>query len=388
MSTSFISKHENVDRAQGNCDMNIQTLSSDLNRNKTGSIEHFNSIEEDNASCTSGSTGNGLPFFGYPPVQLPPLPINFPLMHQLQWQQVYPMHQYQQIPQGWGQPVLGTAVPYMMGPVPYPLQNTSQFYQVSTDMASNTGNTSVSGFALESSESSDTLMQEAETPSDCLTITDLGEETEENDVMRKDEENVWLGSCDYVEYVHEGGSNLFITWSGSKEELCEKLGNFKLGVRDVFRTSDENVRNVVFESHSIARKAFTMQHIFRLRVVPPKNSSRRWMRNPSPKFLVKFETKRQLIVRKGRAESHDVVGWVPQGCLIYADQLKGHRIRVARCEGMFMFSGGVIMEMNGISNRSDEKGSLGWISFCCKYSKESFVIRRSWNMLSDYIHQE
>jgi len=386
MSTSLNSKHENIDGALGNRDMNIQRLSSVHTNEKIGSIEYSNSIEEDTGSSVSNSTETGVPFFGYAPVLLQPMPMNLPL---IQGQQAYPTHQYQQIPWGWVQvPMSGTAVPYMMGPVSYSQQNNPQSYQVSTNVASNAGNTSLSGCTSECSESSDVRMKSPETHAVCLTTKELAEETEENDVMRNDEENVWLGSCDYLEYLHEDGSNLFITWSGSKPELVEKLDNFKLGVRDVFSTSDENVLNVVFDSHSIARKAFTMQHLIRLRVVPPKNSHRRWIRNPSPTFLVKFETNRQLIVKKGRAESHDVVGYLLKGCLIYADQLKGHRIRVARCEGMFMFPGGEIMEMKGISNKPDKNGPLGWISYCCKYTKECFVSRLSWNMLSDYIYHE
>lgn len=207
-------------------------------------------------------------------------------------------------------------------------------------------------------------------------------------VPRKEEDNLWPGTCNYVEYQRDGGSNLFITWSGSTAKLVEKLLSYKLGVRDVCSTSDENVCNVIFESHPIARKAFTMQHQIRLRIVPPKNSHRIWLRNPSPKFLVKFETKCKLVVRKGKAECHDIVGELLKGCLILADQLKGHRIRVVCCEGSFMFPGGKIVEMKGVPNKSEEKASLGWISYRCKYTKESLVIRRSWNLLSDYIYRE
>lgn len=236
--------------------------------------------------------------------------------------------------------------------------------------------------------SSDALMKKSKMTSNCSSFHEIVGKTERQDVQTKEEKDVWLGSCNYVEYWHEGGSNLFITWSGSKAELVEKLQSFKLEVREVFCTSDRNVCNVIFESHPIARKAFTMQHLIRLRIVPPKSSHRIWMRNPSPKFLVQFETKRQLVVRKGKAECHDIVGELLKGCLIMADQLKGHRIRVVCCEGSFMFPGGKIVEMKGVPNESNEKTSFGWISYRCKYTKESLVIRRSWNMLSDYIYNE
>jgi len=236
--------------------------------------------------------------------------------------------------------------------------------------------------------SNNLLMKQPNITGDCCSINELSEKTERNGVNVKDGENVWIGSCNYVEYQHEGSSNLFITWSGTKAELVEKFQNFKLEVLDVLSTSDSNVCNVIFKSHPIARKAFTMQSLIQLRIVPPKNSHRIWLRNPSPKFLVKFETKCRLVVRKGKAECHDIVGELLKGCLISADQLKGNRIRVVCCDGSFMFPGGKIVEMKGVPSKLDDKASLGWISYRCKYTKESLVIRRSWNMVSDYIYQE
>jgi len=103
---------------------------------------------------------------------------------------------------------------------------------------------------------------------------ELAENTEKDVKKRKEKENVWLGSCDYVEYLPEGVSNVFITLSGSKAELYEKLQNFKLEVCDILSTSDENVWNVIFESHPMARKAFFWQNLIRLRIVPPKNTHR------------------------------------------------------------------------------------------------------------------
>jgi len=202
----------------------------------------------------------------------------------------------------------------------------------------------------------------------------------------KEEVNLWTGSLNYEEYQLNGGSNLFITWSGAKEALAEKLQSFKLQVREVLSTGDKNICNVVFESHPIARKAFTMQRQIRVRIVPPKNSQRSWFRNPSPTFLVKFEIKCRLTVRKGKAECHGVVGELLKGCLITADQLKGNRIRVICCEGSFVFPGGKTVEMMGVQSNSSKKTSLGWISHRSKYTNESLVIRRSWNRLEDYVY--
>merc|ERR1719193_801298 len=201
-----------------------------------------------------------------------------------------------------------------------------------------------------------------------------------------EEENLWTGSLNYEEYQFNGGSNLFITWSGPKEALAAKLQSFKLQVREVLSTTDKNICNVVFESHPIARKAFTMQRQIRVRIVPPKNSHRIWFRNPSPTFLVKFETKCRLIVRKGKAECHGVVGELLKGSLITADQLKGNRIRVICCEGSFVFPGGKTVEMMGAQTSSSKKTSLGWISYRSKYTNEFLVIRRSWNKLEDYVY--
>jgi hypothetical protein len=164
------------------------------------------------------------------------------------------------------------------------------------------------------------------------------------------------------------------------------MHSHKLQVRDIFTTVDDNVYNVIFVTHPIARKAFTMQQQIGLRIIPPKNSHRIWLRNPSPKFLVKFETKCRLVVRKGKAECHDVVGELLEGCLISADQLKGHRIRVVGCEGSFKFPGGKIVELKGLPNNSDERASLGWISYRCEHTKEPLVIRKSWNKLGDYLY--
>lgn len=203
----------------------------------------------------------------------------------------------------------------------------------------------------------------------------------------EDDENLWQGNLRYKEW-RNGGSNLFITWSGRKAELVKKLHSFKLKVRNISGTSDKNIVNVIFQTHPIARKAFTMQNQLRVRIVPPKNSRRLWWRNPSANFLVKFETRCQLVVKEGKAECHGVVGELLPGCLITADQLKGDRLRVLCCAGSFKFPGGKIVKMKGDLDTSHEKASLGWVSYRCEHTKATLVIRRSWNKLGDYIYQE
>jgi len=210
-----------------------------------------------------------------------------------------------------------------------------------------------------------------------------------------DVENLWLGNGSYEEYNHNGSSNLFISWHGSESELLIKLQDYKLEVRNVSRCCDDGIFNVVFENHLNARKAFLMQREIRLRMVPPKDSRRHWLRNPSPKFLVKFETRCRLVVKKGKAEFHDIVGDLlmlncqqEKGTIIWADQLKGHHIRVVSCEGNFMFPGGRVVQMKGVPTNSDQKKPLGWIRYRCRYTREPFVTRRSDNKLSDYIYIE
>jgi len=379
----------------------------------------------------------GGPSFAYAPVQVQSMPMGVPLQHQFQPNQVlYPVQQCQPTQDCVPMPLSSTAAPSIMVPVPYSQQIYPEFYQASPSVASSTVSTPIlSCYSTPYGYVSTPVMSSAsctpiQCPTPCLdvppvlnlnhnlqagtipqgiscsinmgpvqpsfpkvsqtppTAYETSQSQAENVVPRKEEEDLWPGTCNYAEYQRDGGSNLFITWSGSKAKLVEKLHSFKLDVRDICGTSDENVCNVIFESHPIARKAFTMQHQIRLRIVPPKSSHRIWLRNPSPKFLVKFETKCKLVVRKGKAECHDIVGELLKGSLICADQLKGHRIRVVCCEGSFMFPGGKIVEMKGVPNKSEEKASLGWISYRCKYTKESLVIRRSWNLLSDYIYRE
>jgi len=221
-----------------------------------------------------------------------------------------------------------------------------------------------------------------------------------NGKVRREEGDLWPGSCNYIESELNAGSSLFVSWSGSRSVLVGKLRHFKFEVVHAHRTSDDTVVNVVFESHASARKAFTMQRTIRLRMVPPKKSRFKWLRNPSPKFLVKYELKRILVMKKGKAESHDIVGDLiynykeHKGCLVWADQLKGHRIRLVGYKGSLKCVDGEIVDKEGLPNALEgvlEKphkiSSLGWISYRSQYEKEMFVIRRSGNLLSDYIYR-
>jgi len=235
-------------------------------------------------------------------------------------------------------------------------------------------------------ETSRILMKPNKTINRTSPLQERGELIKGN-VLKK-EEHLWKGNLDYAEIQRDGCSNLFITWYGSVTEIGDIYRNFNVIIVEVLKTTDKSIHNVIFDSHTTARKAFIMQKRIRLRAVPPKNSSRNWLRSPSPEFLVNFETKRRLVVRKGRAQCHEIVGDLLKGCLICADQLKGNRMRLVGCEGNFLFTGGQIVEMKGIPSKSGMGACLGWISCGDKYSKETFLIRRSWNKLQEYIFNE
>jgi hypothetical protein len=219
-------------------------------------------------------------------------------------------------------------------------------------------------------------------------VQPTGDEDEGNEV-----EELWKGNCNYSEYIENGASNLFICWSGTPAELIAKLCHYDLEVLTIYRTSDIGVCNVVFEKHITARKAFLMQREIKLRMIPPKNSRRNWFRCPSPKFLVKFETKCRLVVKKGKTHFHESVGELlmsdyrsRKGCIVWANQLKGHRLRIVCCEGNFKLPSGKVIEMKGVPTYSNSKTPLGWISYRNRRTKKMLVTRRSGNDLGDYIY--
>jgi len=321
---------------------------------------------------------NGMPTQFMPTLSLPP--------HFVQLQLVHPFQQYQGYavqgemtasnPISSGAPSMGNYVPFYWVPATSSVLPTA----VSTSPMVNYFN-SPGCFNPNFNAQSVVLPTAPHTPMSCFTA---GSEVRE----------LWSGNCEYSEYIEKGGSNLFINWSGTGSELWVKLCHHDLNVKTVWNTSDGGIFNVIFETHIDARKAFLMQCEIQLRMIPPENSSRNWLRNPSPKFWVKFETKYRLVVKKGKAECHDVVGDLlmtdyneGKGCIIWADQLKGHRIRIVGCEGNFKFPSGRIVKMKGVPAYSDAK-PLGWISYRSRRAGELFVIRRSGNNIGDYIYRE
>jgi len=85
--------------------------------------------------------------------------------------------------------------------------------------------------------------------------------------------DIWDERCEFMEWK-EGGSNLFVTWTGQKKHLLAKLRCQNLEVRHCFITRSANIFNVIFEDHTHARKAFMSQRETHIRMVPPKNSTR------------------------------------------------------------------------------------------------------------------
>jgi len=171
------------------------------------------------------------------------------------------------------------------------------------------------------------------------------------------------------------------------------LSRVDLKPRFIQRTSDKNIYNVVWKSHTIARKAFSTQRELRLRMIPPKFTRRNWLRNPSPNFLVKYETKSRLVIRKGKSACHSIVGSFlmsnckeRKGCILWADQLKGHRIRIVGCQGKFMYPDERVDMMNQIPSENSVNMPIGWVSYRNKHTKKDFVFRRSGNLLRDYIY--
>jgi len=150
-------------------------------------------------------------------------------------------------------------------------------------------------------------------------------------------------------YKHKFDPNLLITWPGSKGELAEKLSPDMLEVQHVFKTRDKKVGHIIFENHSIPRRAFKMHRGTHLRMVRPWNSL---SRNPSPMFLVKFETKPRMAIKKEREECNYIIGNSLMSdcqkkniCMIWVDKLNGHLLGAVYYEGKFIYPVGKIVDM-------------------------------------------
>jgi len=165
-----------------------------------------------------------------------------------------------------------------------------------------------------------------------------------------------------------------------------------LEVRDIGKTKRPGVLAVVFKTHEVAKRAFTTQKDIGIRMVPPNNTKSNWFKNPTPNFHVKFETKRRLTVKTGKSISKEKRGdflmvnaRMDKGCIIWADQLKGHRLRVVGFVGKFKSIDGRIIEQSTVPSMEDRM-TIGWISTQCNKTKKKYVLRKSGNRIEDYTH--
>lgn len=187
------------------------------------------------------------------------------------------------------------------------------------------------------------------------------------------------------------GSFLYVT-TDDAEKLILTLLERGLHVQNIGKTRTPGVLAVLFNTHEIAKRAFTTQQDIGIRMVPHKPTKRNWYKNPTPKFHVMFETTRRLTVKKGKSISKVKVGdflmldaRINKGCILWADQLKGHRLRVVGFVGKFMSTDGRIIENNKAPSMTERK-VIGWISTQCNKTKKKFVLRKSKNHIEDYLH--
>jgi len=186
------------------------------------------------------------------------------------------------------------------------------------------------------------------------------------------------------------GSFLFVTVNNVKK-LQLLLRERGLEVQDIGKTRTPDVLVVLFKTHEFAKRAFTTQKEIGIRMVPPKFTKRYWLKNPSPKFLVVFETTRRLTVKTGKSSSNVKIGDFlmmdakkGRGCLVLADQMKGHRMRVVGYIGKFINTDGHIVEQKFMLKQN----IVGWISTQSHQTGQKFVLRKSKNKIEDYVYDD
>jgi len=186
------------------------------------------------------------------------------------------------------------------------------------------------------------------------------------------------------------GSFLFVTTNNAKKLLLlfRKQG---LEVQDIAKTRTPGVLVVLFKTHEIAKRAFTTQREIGVRMVPPKSTKRFWFKNPSPNCPVIFETTRRLTVKAGKSSSNVRIGDFlmmdakkGRGCLVLADQMKGHRMRIVGYIGKFIDTCGRIIEQTSMSKQM----VVGWISTKSYKTNQKFVLRKSMNEITDYVYSD
>jgi len=187
------------------------------------------------------------------------------------------------------------------------------------------------------------------------------------------------------------GSFLFAT-AENAEELKETLTKEGLEIRNIWKTKTSGVLAVMFTTHEIAKQAFTRQKEIGVRLVPQSSTRRYWYKNPSPNFHVIYETTRRLTVKSGKSFSNRTVGdflmknaRMERGCIVWADQMKGYRLRVVGFVGKFVKADGRVIVCNKPPS-ADERNVIGWVSTQCNVTKTKFVLRLSGNQIADYLY--
>jgi len=187
------------------------------------------------------------------------------------------------------------------------------------------------------------------------------------------------------------GSFLFAT-AENAEELKETLTKEGLEIQKIWKTKTPGVLAVMFTTHEIAKQAFTRQKEIGVRLVPQSSTRRYWYKNPSPNFHVIYETTRRLTVKSGKSFSNRTVGdflmknaRMERGCIVWADQMKGYRLRVVGFVGKFVKADGRVIVCNKPPS-SDERNVIGWVSTQCNVTKTKFVLRLSGNQIADYLY--
>jgi len=189
--------------------------------------------------------------------------------------------------------------------------------------------------------------------------------------------------------VHDG-SYLFVRTDNPKR-LVSILNERGCYVKDIGKSKTPGVLLVLFQTHKMAKRAFTTQRDIGLQMVPHSCTIKNWWRNPAPNFHVMFENKRRLTVKNGRSIDKMKVGDFlmidarrERGCTIWADQMKGKRLRIVGFVGRFRNMNGCIIERHAPPS-DEEKTVIGWISTVCNKTKIKLVVRLTGNKIEDYV---
>jgi hypothetical protein len=175
------------------------------------------------------------------------------------------------------------------------------------------------------------------------------------------------------------------------EELRIMLSWRGLEVQKISRTRIPGALGVLFRTRKLAKQAFIQQKEIGVRFVPYDTTSKYWHKRPSPKFHVIFETTRRLTVKSGKSFSNKTIGdflmknsRMDRGCLIWADQMMGYRLRVVGFVGKLMRKDGRVIVRDEPPYASERK-VIGWVSTQCNITKTKFVLRLTGKQIKNYL---